>query len=368
MGHHPKEVRLLLGGPLGGDAVVDRAGDLQVVLSAVTERRDLDAEDIQAVIEILAEFTRLHHLQQIAVGGADDPDVHRDDRVVPHPADLLFLQDPEQRGLKFQGQFADLVQKDGAAVGRFKQAGLAALPRAGEGGIRVAKELGLHQIAVEGGAVDRHKRPALPGTGIVDALGEHLFSGAGLSVEHDGQLGVCKKGRELLGLQNRGRGAQNIRKVVFGHQALLVQLDSDVPLCGLQSLDVLKGGHDALDLSADTDRDAVGGDKCAVDVHDLADLRLAGLENVGQTGVGQHLFDWAAREGGLGGAEHLVRNLIGGSDPAGLVDGNDGIVGVVQNILVPLQTDLELLLGPGIFLLGFIELLGGIQSPEDGDV
>lgn len=73
-------------------------------------------------------------------------------------------------------------------------------------------------------------------------------------------------------------------------------------------------------------------------------------------------------KGGLGGAEHLVRNLIGGSDPAGLVDGNDGIVGVVQNILVPLQTDLELLLGPGIFLLGFIELLGGIQGPEDGGV
>lgn len=45
------------------------------VLGAVAERRERHREDAEAVVEIFAEGLVVDSLEQVAVGGGDDPDV-----------------------------------------------------------------------------------------------------------------------------------------------------------------------------------------------------------------------------------------------------------------------------------------------------
>jgi hypothetical protein len=44
--------------------------------------------------------------------------------VDPTRSYLAFLEEAEQHGLRFRGQLADLVQEEGAGVGRREEAGL----------------------------------------------------------------------------------------------------------------------------------------------------------------------------------------------------------------------------------------------------
>ena len=78
---------------------------------------------MQAVIKVFAELAGLGKGFQVAVGGGDQTHIdllrlHRADA-----ADLTFLQYAQQARLGFQWQFADLVEKQGAAIGCLDQAG-----------------------------------------------------------------------------------------------------------------------------------------------------------------------------------------------------------------------------------------------------
>ena len=59
-----------LGG--AGDEVVDEAGDL---VAAFAQRRDRQADDVEAVEEVLAEAAVADGVFEIGVGGGDDADV-----------------------------------------------------------------------------------------------------------------------------------------------------------------------------------------------------------------------------------------------------------------------------------------------------
>ena len=253
-------------------------------------------------------------------------------------------------------------------MGCLKQTGLAAPPRPGEGAVRIAKQLGFQQVSVERRAVDGHEWPIPPRAGIVDALGEHLLTGAGFAVQHHGELRIRKIFGEALCFKDGGRLPQNIREPVFCHQSLFVQLDTDVPLCCLQGLDVLKGRNNALYLPAYPDGDAVGGDQRPVNVHHLAYFGFSSLKNTGQVRIGQDLFDGPPGERRLRRTEHLLCDLVGRADPAILVNGDDRVMGIIQNVLVTLQLDLKLFLLAGVLLLGDIKLLGDVQSMEDRSV
>ena len=85
---------------------------------------------------------------------------------------------------------ADFVEKQGASMGRFDEAGLAAPPRAGECAFVVAKEFGLEQALGNCGAVHRHEGLGRAATGAVNALGDHLLAGAAVSQnQHSGIAG-----------------------------------------------------------------------------------------------------------------------------------------------------------------------------------
>src|SRR5205807_6257111 len=87
------------------------------VFTPLAQRKEFQADYIQAEIEIAAEAALMNGNLQVAIGGSDDPDVNGNRLGAAHRADLLFLQRPQQLGLQVHWKFANLIQKNGAAVG-----------------------------------------------------------------------------------------------------------------------------------------------------------------------------------------------------------------------------------------------------------
>ena len=97
-------------------------GQQEDVVLPLAERRQEDREDVDAVVEVLAEKSRLDERLQVAVGGGDDPHVGLDRAIAAHALELALLQDAEQLDLHGGREVADLVEEERAAVGLFDAA------------------------------------------------------------------------------------------------------------------------------------------------------------------------------------------------------------------------------------------------------
>ena len=100
----------------------------------------------------------------------------------------LFLQHAQQFGLQAQGQLADLVQQQGAAIGHFKLAALGR-HRAGKGAALMTEQQGFEHLLGDGRAIDGHKRGIVAGGKTVNVARHHLFAGAGFTGNQDRRTG-----------------------------------------------------------------------------------------------------------------------------------------------------------------------------------
>ena len=82
----------------------------------------VDAQDVEAVVQVAPERAHQHLLAQVAVGGGDHAHVHADGLLAAHAPELALLQHAQQLGLRAQRHLADLVQEDAAAVGQLEEA------------------------------------------------------------------------------------------------------------------------------------------------------------------------------------------------------------------------------------------------------
>ena len=98
------------------------------IVAARPQWRQLQPQGAQAVKQIGAKIALLNRLLQAGVGGADDAKVDLYRLLPADPGDGFFFQRPQQPGLQVQRHFADLIQKQGAAVGGFQQPASAAAP------------------------------------------------------------------------------------------------------------------------------------------------------------------------------------------------------------------------------------------------
>ena len=87
------------------------------VLGAGAQRRHLDVEDVEAVVEVLAELAALHHVLQVAVGGGDDAHVDLLGLGAADRHEGPLLQHAQELDLHGGRHVADLVEEERAAVG-----------------------------------------------------------------------------------------------------------------------------------------------------------------------------------------------------------------------------------------------------------
>jgi hypothetical protein len=131
--------------------------------SAARAAEDGDRKDVESKVEVGAEAPFRDLELEVAIGGSHHPDVDGLGRLVADPFEALLLEHPQQLGLHVGGNLADLVQKQGAAVGQ-AEAPDAIANRSGEGPPDVAEELALEELSGDRGAVDRDQGPRAAST------------------------------------------------------------------------------------------------------------------------------------------------------------------------------------------------------------
>src|SRR5436190_5436587 len=128
----------------------DQRGD---VVGSLAQRRDVDREDVQAVVEVVAEALLLDQPGQVAVRRGDQADVDLDRPGAADTLELLLLEDPEELRLELEGDLADLVEEERAAMGHLEASDLLR-DGPGEGAALVAEELALEKPRRDGRAID----------------------------------------------------------------------------------------------------------------------------------------------------------------------------------------------------------------------
>ena len=141
----------------GGEVVEEEVRQQGDILGAFAERRHCDGEDAETIVEVLAKGLLADGLDQVAIGGGDDPDVDCDRRAAADARRIALLEDAEQLGLGLRGQLADLVEEERAPLGQLEAADPAG-DGAGERALLVAEELALDEPRGESGAVDLDQR------------------------------------------------------------------------------------------------------------------------------------------------------------------------------------------------------------------
>ncbi len=164
----------------------------QVVL-AQAERRQLDGEHVQPVVQVLAQLAVLDGVGRVHVGRRNHADVHRLLVAPAEAAERPLLQDAQQLHLRRRRHLRDLVEEERPAI-RELEAALAAVGRAGERALLVAEDLALEQRLGNRGAVDRHERHLRARAQLVDGLRDQLLAGARLAPDEH----RCLRRRGLL--------------------------------------------------------------------------------------------------------------------------------------------------------------------------
>src|SRR5262249_17537362 len=83
-----------------GDVLEETHGQQHHIITAIAERRNLNLEHIDAVIQIRAERPVRDRLLQIAVGRGDDANIGAADAGTAETLELALLQEPQQLGLR----------------------------------------------------------------------------------------------------------------------------------------------------------------------------------------------------------------------------------------------------------------------------
>ena len=174
---------------LGGEARHEVAHQLRHVLEPLAQRRHPDREDVQPVVEVLAEAAFADQADQIPVGRRDQPEVDLDLVLAADRIDLAVLQGAQQLHLGVERQLADLVEEQRAAIG-FEEFADALLDGAGEGAFLVAEQDALDQILRDGAAIDGDEGLGSAGAFALDGARDQLLADARFAFDQHRDGGV----------------------------------------------------------------------------------------------------------------------------------------------------------------------------------
>ena len=164
--------------------VLDQRGD---VLGPLPQRRYLDAEHVEPVVQIEPKRLLLDHRLQRRIGRRDDADRRPLLDLAADPVIGALLGEPQQVALLLGRQLADLVEEQGPAGRLFDIAMVAALG-AGKGAALMAEQLRPDKPGGERGAIDGDERSAADRRQLMDDARQQILADAGLAGDQDGQV------------------------------------------------------------------------------------------------------------------------------------------------------------------------------------
>ena len=168
-----------------------RTSPARDVVLALAQRRHVDRDDVEAVVEVLAELPVGDHLRQVAVGRRDDADVGAQRAGAAEALELVLLQDAQDLRLRVGAHVADFVEEQRAAVGLLEAAD-ALLVGAGERALLVSEQLGLEQVLLQRRAVDLDEVARRAQRVVVDGAGDQLLAGARFAADEAGRVALAR--------------------------------------------------------------------------------------------------------------------------------------------------------------------------------
>ena len=177
------------------EEVLRQKGD---VLAPLLKGRNLYADDVEPIIQILAKAPGRDLIQQVAVRSRHDAHIHLEGGVASHALDLPLLDGPQELDLHEQGNFADFIQKQRAAV-RLQKTPVPALVRARESAFLVPEQFGFQKAFGQGRTVHRHPRAVLALALVMDGPRHQLLARPGLAVDQHRRL---RRGHSVDHLQH----------------------------------------------------------------------------------------------------------------------------------------------------------------------
>ena len=167
---------------LGSESFQKMVSENRHILLALLQGWHGDRINVQAVVQVFAEFSCFDQLANRSTTSRDHTHIDFAHAVAADWAKFAFLQRPHELGLHIDGQAGDFVHEKRAAVGLGKQT-LAIGGRAGEGALDVPEQFAFDQIGRNGATVDGHKRLVAARAEHVDGASQFLFASAALAFQ-----------------------------------------------------------------------------------------------------------------------------------------------------------------------------------------
>ncbi len=156
------------------------------VVAPLAQAGHVDADDVEAVQQVLAEAPLLHPPVEVLVRRGDHPHVDADRHAAAHAVELALGQHSQQARLQRGAHVADLVEEQRAAVGLLEPPA-AHRVGAGECPLLVPEQFRLQQFRSDRGGVERDEWPARPRAVLMQRVCDELLARAGLAGHEHGQ-------------------------------------------------------------------------------------------------------------------------------------------------------------------------------------
>ena len=192
------------------DEMRDEEGD---VFLALTQRRNLNGDDFEAIEEVVAKGSLVDHFFQGAIRRGDEPDIDRERARVAEPFKLLVFEYAEEFGLQGEGQFADFVKEEGSFV-RDLEAAFTRSSGAGKCTGDMAEEFTFDQRFRDARAIEFDEGRVFARAVVVDGLRNEVFTGAGFAVDEYSGFRRGNLANGVVDLGHVSRLADNVREAV----------------------------------------------------------------------------------------------------------------------------------------------------------
>src|SRR5258708_32414697 len=140
------------------------------------ERWQRNRENIQAIVQILPEFTVTDHLPQVLIGRRDDTNIDARGTGAAYGLELALLEHTEQLRLKLHWHVSDFIQKQCAPV-RQRKSSYMPIDRSGKGSALLPEKLTFEKTGRHRRTVHFDEIPAPAPAELVNPPGDNLLAG-----------------------------------------------------------------------------------------------------------------------------------------------------------------------------------------------
>ena len=195
------------------------------VFGPIAERRDLDLEASQTVIEVLSEQSFPKHLDGLPVRGCEKAGTHKMRLGGTYRAYLSVVENPKELRLLRQPEGLQFIQEEDPSVGLVEEA-LVVPIGAREGSAAMPEKFAVEQLRCGGAAVMRDERPLAEARQTMDGSGDKFLAGSRLARDQDARVAASGQEEQVPDCHHGFAHSDNLGRIAIGARVPRASHDS----------------------------------------------------------------------------------------------------------------------------------------------